>query len=267
MISIILPTYNSAQTIARAIESVIAQTCTDWEFLILDDGSTDDTAGVVQRFTDPRIVYIKQPQNLGLQKTLNHGLDLAKGEFVARVDADDMWHDHTKLEQQLAYMDQHPECVLIGTGVRVVDEKGIEHQTYTMPVTDRAIRLKLLGKNCFIHSSVLFRNTGVRYSESPHVLHAEDYELWLRLGMAGTLANLSAVMTTYTSARSSITMRNRVVQARRVLSLVYQHRKKYPNSLIGISTAYIRYAFFWCAQYIPIPRSVILWIQKIIRSV
>jgi teichuronic acid biosynthesis glycosyltransferase TuaG len=105
VISIILPTYNGATYISRAIESVAAQSYTDWELLVIGDGSTDTTAGIVAEYIkkDSRIQYVKNDSNLGIQKSLNRGLHLAQGKYIARIDDDDQWIDTEKLTKQLNF--------------------------------------------------------------------------------------------------------------------------------------------------------------------
>ena len=263
-VSIILPTYNGAQWIRRAIDSVIAQTFTDWELIIVDDGSTQDLQCMFPG--DARIRYFKNEKNLGIQKTINRGLAEAKGKYIARIDDDDMWSDTAKLEKQVAFLESHPDHVLVGTGVIVVDEQGKELQRYLLPETDTVIRSKLLRKNCFVHSSVVFRNIGIRYSEEKNVRHAEDYELWLRLGLQGKFANLPSHSVTFTVRKQSLTGRNRVIQARRILVLAWRYKTHYPHALIGITTAFVRYVGFIGLSVIPVPRGLFHWIQKIQKS-
>ena len=137
-ISIVLPTYNGARTIAQAVESVLAQTHAGWELLVVDDGSTDGTAVLVAGYVakDSRIRYLKSEANMGIQKTLNKGLHEAQGKYVARIDDDDVWIDAGKLAAQLAYMEANPACVLVGTGVVVADGEGKELFRYLLPETD-----------------------------------------------------------------------------------------------------------------------------------
>lgn len=258
-VSIILPTYNGATRIAKAIESVIAQTYTDWELLIIDDGSTDDTQAVLP--ADSRIRYVRNETNLGIQKSLNRGLEEAKGTYIARIDDDDMWSDPDKLASQVAFLEAHPDHVLVGTGVIIVDEEGNELQRYVLPGHDQHIRNKILRKNCFVHSSVMFRNIGIRYSEDETVRHAEDYELWLRLGQNGKLANLVSYSVRFTVRKNSLTGRNRVVQARRILTLAWKYKSHYPHALIGVVTACVRYVGFIGLAIVPVPRALFHWIQ------
>lgn len=259
LVSIILPTYNGSKTILNAISSVQSQSYNDWELIVVDDGSTDDIESCIP--TDARIRYFKNEKNVGIQKSLNRGIVEAKGRYIARIDDDDIWSDTNKLQKQIAFLETNKKYVLVGTGVIIVDEGGNELQRYLLPQTDEAIRSKMLRKNCFIHSSVLFRNLGLTYSEDESVRHAEDYELWLRLGKTGKLANLSTYGVTFTAQATSLTARNRVVQARRVLHLAWKNRVQYPDALIGISTAFVRYIGFMVLRVLPIPQKLFRFIQ------
>ncbi len=257
LVSIILPTYNGAAYIADAIESVRLQTYSTWELLVIDDGSVDDTQSIVQAYevSDLRIKYIKNDSNLGIQKTLNKGLSLAKGTYIARIDDDDRWSAPDKLRQQVAYLEDHPDTVLVGTGAVVVDEYGTELFRYTLPQRDGDIRRALLGKNCFVHASVLFRKDAAvscgGYSESIEQRHIEDYDLWLKLGMQGLVANLDMYGVTLIERSGSITATNRVIQAKRMRAEVILFRKKYPRFVRGYFVSYMRLVFFYIYQYLP----------------
>ena len=263
-VSIILPTYNGAARIGRAIDSVIAQTYTDWELIIIDDGSTDGIQASIP--SDARIRYIRNDTNLGIQKSLNRGIDEAKGKYIARIDDDDVWSDMTKLEKQVVFLDANPDYVLVGTGTVLVDEEGKEISRYMLPTTDQSIRAKLLRKNCFVHSSVMFRNIGIRYSEDVQVCHAEDYDLWLRLGTQGKVANLPIYGVTFMVRKQSLTGQNRIIQAQRILGLSWKYKTKYPYAFIGVLIAFVRYLGFIGLTVVPVPRRLFHWVQKIQKS-
>lgn len=259
-VSIILPTLNGVPCIHRAVESVIAQSYTDWELIVVDDGSTEDIARALPQ--DARIRYLKNDTNQGIQRSLNRGLAEARGKYIARIDDDDVWSDAAKLSTQVAFLESHPDHILVGTGVVIADESGLELQRYHLPLSDAAIRSKMLRKNCFVHSSVVFRNTGIRYSQEKNAYHAEDYELWLRLGREGKLANLPMYAVTYTAREGSLTSRNRRIQAWRILKLAWQYRSLYPHAVFGIVIAMVRYLFFVSQAIIPFPSSIRYLIQK-----
>src|SRR3989344_1967323 len=150
LVSIILPIYNGAKWIEKAISSVLAQSFADFEFIIIDDGSSDNTEEIVTAFTkhDTRIKYIRNEHNLGVQKTRNIALDISLGEYIAEIDQDDEWIDKNKLKKKIEFLEKHDDYVLVGAGVIVVDEGGSEIARNFMPETDLEIRKKILRANC-----------------------------------------------------------------------------------------------------------------------
>jgi glycosyltransferase involved in cell wall biosynthesis len=273
LVSIILPSYNGAHRIARAIESVLSQEYTEWELLVISDGSSDETKEIVTPYAekDTRIVYIENEHNLGIQKTLNKGLALATGKYIARIDDDDQWTDTNKLGAQVAFFESNSDYVLIGTDATVVDEHAVTLSMNTMPKTDMAIRSKILSKNCFLHSTIMVKKSALErvgeYSENIKQLHAEDYDLWLRVGLVGKMANLPIKSAALIAHSNSLTSRNRVRQARNILRASVAHRKEYPNFLWGYAISLTRLVFFWILSVIPIPTSLWYGIQRIYRSV
>lgn len=262
-ISIILPTYNGSRFIEGAVGSVLVQSFTDFELLIIDDGSTDSTAEIVQRLVreDQRIIYIKNEVNLGIQKSLNRGVRESKGVYIARIDDDDEWIDEDKIKKQVEFLDINYDYVLIGTGVIVVDEIGNELFKYLLPETDEQIRNKILSKNCFVHSSVLFRKDAALkfggYDESKNTRHIEDYDLWLKLGMMGKFANLGEYSVLFMERENTLSARNRIVQAKKVLFEIKKFKKEYPNFIKGYFLGMIRLFFFYIIKVIPFKQNII----------
>lgn len=257
LVSIILPTYNGAQWIKRSIESVISQSYKDWELIVVDDGSTDNTAVIVANMAqnDSRIRYIKNDVNSGIQKTLNHGLKEARGEYIARIDDDDYWVDTDKLQKQVEFLDTNTDHVLVGTGVIIVDEGDNELFRYLVPITNEAIQKRLLGKNCFVHSSVMFRKVSVMqfggYSENVAEKHFEDYDLWLKLGTIGKLANLPTYSVRYTMRNSSLSAVNRVEIFHKIIGHLKKYKKSYKGYYGALIRAYARYILF--SIYLKLP--------------
>lgn len=231
-VSILLPTFNSANTLSQAIESVQNQRFTDFELIVIDDGSTDETQNILKEIDDARIVSVRNEKNLGLQKALNVGLKKAVGSYIARIDADDLWIDTNKLEHQVSFLDMHTHVVLVGTGAIVVKD-GHELFRFLNPLTDNAIRSILLGKNTFVHSSVLFRREEALlmggYSEDEAVKHVEDHDLWLKLGTRGMLANLEEYDIQYTLSRSQISHTHKRIQYTRDFLLALKYARDYPG--------------------------------------
>jgi glycosyltransferase involved in cell wall biosynthesis len=257
IISIILPTYNGGKYIKRAIESVISQSILTWELLVIDDGSTDDTEKIVREYKnkEERIIYIKNEVNLGIQKSLNKGLREAKGEYIARIDDDDEWVDKNKLKNQIEFLRNNKNCILVGTGVIIVNEKGKELFRYLLPESNEEIRNNILGKNCFVHSSVLFRKDNALrlkgYSETREVRHIEDYDLWLKLGTVGEFANLPIYSVKFTQREGSISFVNKIEQFKKNIYLIREFKNKYPNYYRYLFMGYLRLFFYRIYNFLP----------------
>lgn len=233
LITIIMPTWNGARTISRSIESILSQNYQNWELFIIDDGSSDNTEEIIKKYSDGRIFYFKNVENLGVQKTLNRGLKKAKGAYIARIDDDDLWVDPDKLKQQVDFLDSHANYVLVGTGVVVVDEAGNELFRYLVPTSDEDIRSRLLGKNCFVHSSVMFKKDKALwfggYSEEEDAKHLEDYDLWLKLGTVGKLANLPYYSIKFTLRDKSVSSIHKIEIFKKIIHLIKKFRSSYPH--------------------------------------
>ena len=190
LISVVLPAYNAAATLPEAVESILAQTWRHLELLIIDDGSTDETAAVLARFRDDRLRHVRRP-HLGLVAALNHGLQLARGEFIARMDADDRSHPH-RLATQLELLRHHSECAAAGCLVEMFPENEVQGgmRRYVEWLnglrTPEAIRHNLFVEMPLLHPSMLLRAAairtagGYRSGDFP-----EDYDVLLRLHCAG----------------------------------------------------------------------------------
>ena len=206
LVSVLLPVYNGEPYLKAAIDSILAQTFTDFECIIIDDGSSDGSAALILGLDDPRIRFYQQA-NRGLPATLNRGLSLARGVFIARQDQDDLSHPD-RLGLQVAYLQSHPECVLLGTWAQMMEVDRPVNRYHRHPVDDLTLRYQLLFNNPFVHSSVLMRSEAVHrvggYSMDPEKQPPEDYELWSRLSREGTVANLGQVLLTYREVPGSM---------------------------------------------------------------
>ncbi|MGE9290239.1 MAG: glycosyltransferase family 2 protein [Puniceicoccales bacterium] len=188
-VSILLPVYNGEKYIRAAIESIVVQSYPHWELLVLDDGSTDRSLEIARSFSDERVRSLPNGENLGVAKTLNRGMALSQGEFIARMDADDEALPE-RLEKQVAFLDSHREVDLLGTNA-LSAESG--KPTFAVPVKHDDICSNLLFNCSFLHPTVIwraevFRQKGLYYEETPT---AEDYDLWERASHQVRLANLS----------------------------------------------------------------------------
>ena len=192
-VTVLMPVYNADRYLGSAIESILRQTFKEFEFLIINDASTDRSGKIMGSFSDNRIRVVENETNLGLAQTLNRGIQLAKGEFIARQDADDLSHPE-RLERQVAFLRAHPGTGLVGTQALIIDESGrykriLRHR----PHDHVAIKWDLLFDNSFVHTSVMFRNKIVRDTlggYDPSYVACEDYELWFRVAEVCHVANL-----------------------------------------------------------------------------
>jgi glycosyltransferase involved in cell wall biosynthesis len=245
-VSVILPVYNGGGSLLTALESVLAQSFTDWELICVDDGSTDGTAEVLAAFAarDSRVVVLTNQPNQGLQYSLNRALAKAKGRYIARLDADDTWCDPEKLQVQVDFMETHPDHVAVGAGSVVVNGARAEQYRYLQPLADAQIRGLLLGKNCFIHGTMLLRRAALDevggYDSGPATKHVEDYDLWLKLGRVGKLANLPRYSLRYTVSAGQISTQNRRLQLQKNIYLMNRYRADYPGYLRAWAWNYAR---------------------------
>lgn len=183
LISILMPVYNGEKYIRESVDSILSQTFTDFEFLIVEDGSTDGTVEILAEYArkDSRIRIIYNEKNSGVAESLNRGLKLACGEYIARMDADDVSLPE-RLAVQVAYLLEHPNVSVCGTFLSIY---GTE-QIWDAPVENEAIRAQLLFYSCLYHPTIIMKKEtvvsfGTEYDLN--AVHAEDYHLWARLSL------------------------------------------------------------------------------------
>jgi glycosyltransferase involved in cell wall biosynthesis len=200
-VTVLMPVYNAERYLRPAIDSILSQTFRDFEFLIVNDGSSDNSRKIVESYADPRIKLVDNPHNMGLTRTLNRGLGLATGELIARQDADDVSYPD-RLRRQVEFLDAHRDTALVGTQTRVIDEdgrpSGLRH--YDRCCEYESIRWDLLFGNSFTHSSVMFRRTIVAeemggYDET--FKYEQDYDLWSRVACRYRVMNIPLVLVDY----------------------------------------------------------------------
>jgi glycosyltransferase involved in cell wall biosynthesis len=200
-VSVIMPAYNAKRYVEQTIRSVLAQTFVDFEFIIVDDGSSDGTLPILQRFAaeDARIVVISRP-NTGIVGALNDGIAKARGEFLARMDADDVCLPE-RFAKQVAYLREHPECVGVGTFVETIDPYGSVLDRLVHQTEHDAIDKELMTGRGFaiVHPTIMMRAEAVRRvgGYRKQWQHSEDLDLFLRLAEIGKLHNLPEYLLQY----------------------------------------------------------------------
>lgn len=194
-ITVLMPVYNCELYIKESIDSILNQTFSDFEFIIIDDASSDSTVSIIETYNDPRIKLIVKPINSGYTNSLNYGLSIAKGAYIARMDGDDISLPE-RFAKQVAFLDKNHETVLIGTCFKIINKDKI----ITVPEHHDAIKLAMLNDCCIAHPTVMIRkscldNFSLIYDTKKEP--AEDYDLWTRLLTVGKLHNLQEVLLHY----------------------------------------------------------------------
>ncbi len=218
MVTVLLPVHNAAGYLEQAVTSVLNQSFTRFECLIIDDGSTDATPLVVKRFADPRIRYLRLETRKGIGHCLNLGLRQARYPLIARQDADD-WSHPRRLEYQVTFLKQHPRCVIVGTHGYAVDERGRRFAYLYKPVQWLGLRWYQCFESPFLHTSVLFRREVVlrEMGGYPQCRHCEDIALWTRLVLHHPGANLPRPLVNHRIHAQSVIGRITRSQADRLL--------------------------------------------------
>jgi glycosyltransferase involved in cell wall biosynthesis len=190
-VSVLMSVWNGDRYLCQAIESILNQTFRDFEFLIINDGSTDRSRDIILSYTDNRIRLIDNGTNLGLTESLNQGLELARGEYIARQDTDDVSLPD-RISKQVSFLDDHLEVGLLGTWTRAFDTRGVFVSEWRTPLNNSLIRWSLLFGTSIAHPSVMMRRSAIEQAGGYHAwaLYAEDYDLWCRMSLRTQIANL-----------------------------------------------------------------------------
>jgi glycosyltransferase involved in cell wall biosynthesis len=226
-------TYNRAEFLGAAIESVLGQTYQNWELIIIDDGSTDDTPQLLTRYRDPRLRIIRHDTNLGLLASRQESMRVAHGTYIAVLDSDDLWSDSTKLAAQVSFLDERPDYVLVGTDTVLIRANGEIIGTKHRHQTDDAIRKRALLQNHFTHSSILFRRSALVALPGYRTRVGEDFDLCLQLGTVGRMANLPLLATSY-RVNGSGEGTDRIRMTRHALEIIANHRASYRHYWLGV---------------------------------
>lgn len=207
MISVLMPVYNAEQFLREAIDSILCQTYTDFEFLIFNDGSTDKSSEIIKSYDDKRIICFDYVINSGYLNHLNEGIKIAKGKYIARMDADDISMPD-RFEKQITFLESHSDIALLGSSAIIIDESGQEKKVTNVIESSHLIFTQLFFESPFFHTSVMGRTPVFRefkYNDNYYV--AEDYYLWSQIAMKYKLANLNEPLIKYRHHAESISSR------------------------------------------------------------
>lgn len=209
-ISVLMPVYNCELYIQEAIESILIQTFSDFEFLIIDDASTDSTLEVIKKYNDPRIKLIEKPNNTGYTNSLNYGLSIARGTYIARMDGDDISLPK-RFEKQFSFMESNPDVAVCGTSFKIL---GTDDSVF-LPEKHDAIKTGMLKECKIAHPSVMMRVSFFKQNKISYDTFyepAEDYDLWVRVSRIGKLNNLQEILLLYRFHDDQVSNTNRKKQ-------------------------------------------------------
>ena len=244
LVSVVMAVYNGDHFLRQAIDSILTQSFTNFELIVIDDASTDGTSQILDGYTDSRIIALANPKNIGQTCSLNRGLAAARGVFIARHDADDISH-RDRLQEQVAHMMANPALGLLGTDYHIIDENGQILETNILPTTNDELNARLYEGNIFCHGSVIMRKEVVDkvggYHEAFRV--TQDFDLWLRLAEHGEIANLARTLYQFRFDSNSVSRKKRGLQlayGQLALKLAHQRRAGQPEDPIpsDVSSVY-----------------------------
>jgi len=207
-VSVVMPARDAGPFIGEAVDSILSQSFGDLELIVVDDGSTDDSAALVERraAADPRVRLMRQAA-AGVVAALNRGCAGARGEYIARMDADDVARPE-RLQRQVAFLDRHPGIAVVGSGLQFLGDAGPLPRLLHLPVSPAAVRAALDADCCIAHPTVLMRRTVYAATGGYRAafLHAEDYDLWLRIAERHDLANLDEPLLLHRLHRGQVSL-------------------------------------------------------------
>jgi len=196
LVSVIMAVYNGEKFVREAVESILGQTFRDFEFIIIEDGSTDSTAALLSEYKrrDPRVRVKSLDHNHGLTQCLNIGMHMARGRYIARMDADDISLP-SRFQQQVDFLEVHPEVTVLGTASLLITESGDPIRKHVFSHVPEILRWNLLLYNPISHPSVMMRTHTLKGLDGydTGLKRAQDYDLWWRVSLVGRLGNLKEV--------------------------------------------------------------------------
>lgn len=235
LITIGIPFYKDRDTLSYAIKSVQKQTWKNFELILVDDGGNDGSLEVANKFLDdPRIRIVSDGQNKGLPKRLNELIDMAKGKYFARMDADDIMHPH-RIEKQVEYLEAHNEVDVLGTGAYSIDNKNIVLGMKKPKPSDFTV-YDLFRQTAVMHPTVMAKTSWYRkhkYSTDIRSVRAEDFELWCRSWEDTNFYNLKECLMFYREGNSiKKSIRNQILTYKNSAYIISKYGKKYVSNFV-----------------------------------
>ncbi len=260
-ISVLLPVYNCELYVEEAISSVLNQTFTDFELIVIDDCSTDYTVSIIKAFSDNRIRLIEKQVNSGLINSLNLGISIAKGEYIARMDGDDICLPE-RFAKQVAFLDNNPNIILCGTAYKTFGaiEKEIRH-----PLSHEKIAAQLCIHSTFGHPTIMGKRAIFeQHNYSDDFKNVEDYELWSRIVFEGEVANLDEVLLFYRVHENQVSTLHNSVQQLRSIDIRLSLFKKSGYDSMLFSDAFVKKMLYLGTYFTVAEFSLFLkWLKEI----
>ncbi len=219
-----MPVYNASKFLREAVDSILAQTFTDFELVIINDGSEDDSDEIIKSYSDPRIKYINNSQNQGIVKSLNQAVESSCGKYIARMDADDIAYSD-RLKIQVGYLENNKNIKLLGARVRLIDDNGIPFDHWNYPTTIDGVKEAIKHSCCFSHPSVMLERTvfdEFNGYDINYQVAGEDYDLWIKILNKYDGLNLDMVLTDYRIHSTNFSTTNLLKQVLACLAIQKQ---------------------------------------------
>jgi glycosyltransferase involved in cell wall biosynthesis len=264
-LSVLMPAFNAAAYLRAAMDSILAQTHRDFELVVVDDASTDATWSILGEYAsaDARVRLLRNECNAKIARTLNRGIEAARGRYIVRMDADD-WSYPDRLAKQLRFMDAHPRVVVSGGTVEICDEALAPINRRRYPRTDAEIRDRMFFFSPFCHPAIICRTEALRaaggYNETLEV--AQDYDLYFRLGRLGELANLDDCIHRLRTHRGSSSIRRGAMQERNTLYIRLKAVVEYGYEMKRGARAYL--ALQYLSSFL-VPFRMKFWLFNLLR--
>lgn len=208
MVTVLMPVYNASEFLRETMDSILDQTYEEFEFLIINDGSTDSSVNIIESYEDERIRLVHNTENIGLIKTLNKGIEIASGKYIVRMDADDI-AEKNRIETQVNFMENNSEVAVAGSnGVMFLSSKPMIKKPTDFPTRYSEIRCKLLFESPVMHPAVIIRKSVLlenNYRYRDEYKATEDYGLWMEIAKDHKIVNISQKLLRYRIVSSSIT--------------------------------------------------------------
>jgi glycosyltransferase involved in cell wall biosynthesis len=229
-VTVLMPVHNGERFLREAIDSILNQTFTDFDFLIIDDGSRDGSCEIIASYTDRRIILITNQDNRGTVHVLNQGIAEAKGKYIVRMDADDISLPN-RLATQVRFMDNHPDTGISGTGMRLI-KKGKLRNTRTQPDSDEKLKATLLFNTCFFHPTVIIRTELAKACPYPaDLVYTQDYNYWTALAPTTRFANLTDTLLYFREHEGQTSNRKADLQITNARRIRATYLKKFANDI------------------------------------